>query len=78
MATKTVNISLPEKLLIEIDRKAKQEYRTRSELFKQAVILYIEKRDNWDVFSHDLSKQAKAMGIKNEDDVEELVDSIRK
>ena len=78
MATKTINISLPQEVVDQIDQRAKREYRGRSELIKQATLSYIRSQDNCDLFRRDLSKRAKEMGIKTEDDVEELVDSIRK
>lgn len=43
----TVNISFPEKLLADIDRRAKKERRSRSELLREAARLYIERRDQW-------------------------------
>ncbi|MFN3420739.1 MAG: ribbon-helix-helix domain-containing protein [Armatimonadota bacterium] len=42
MAVKIVNISLPEKLLKEIDREARKEGRTRSEFLREIVQHYIE------------------------------------
>lgn len=42
MAVKIVNISLPEKLLKEIDREARKEGRTRSEFLREIVRRYIE------------------------------------
>lgn len=42
MATKVINISLPEGLLQEVDRLARVEKRTRSELFREAVRRYLE------------------------------------
>ena len=42
MASKVINISLPEELLQEVDRLACWEKRTRSELFREAVRRYLE------------------------------------
>jgi len=42
MAVKVINISLPQELLAEIDRLARQEGRTRSELFREAARRYLE------------------------------------
>lgn len=77
MKAKTINISLPEQLLEEIDRKAREEYRSRSELIKEATLYYIQTRDNWQVLQGDISRKANAMGVKTEDDIEELIDSTR-
>ena len=78
MKAKTINISLPEELLEEIDRKAREEYRSRSELFKEATIMYIQTKDNWLLLQKDLSSKAKKLGVKSEDDVEKLIDTLRK
>jgi len=45
MASKVVNISLPEELLEEVDQLARQEKRTRSELFREAVRRYLEAKE---------------------------------
>lgn len=47
MSTRTVNISFQDELLREIDRVAKQESRSRSELLREASRLYIERRERW-------------------------------
>lgn len=47
MAT-TVNISFQDSLLADIDRLAKKERRSRSELLREAARLYIERRNRWD------------------------------
>lgn len=78
MRAKTINISLPFELLKEIDRKAKEEYRSRSELFKEATLMYIQTKDNFKVLQENLSQRAKKMGLKRESQIEEMIDSLRK
>lgn len=78
MNVKTINVSFPPELLKEIDRKAKEEYRSRSELLKDATLMYIQTKNNWQVLQKDLSTKAKKMGIKSQEDIEEMVDSLRK
>jgi metal-responsive CopG/Arc/MetJ family transcriptional regulator len=46
MDTKVINISIPDKLLIEADKIAKEEFRGRSELFREALRNYILERKN--------------------------------
>ncbi len=46
MATK-VMFSLPKEFLAEIDRLARQEHRTRSELIREALRLYLEVRQGY-------------------------------
>ncbi len=45
---RTVTISLPSKLARDVDKIAKQESRTRSELFREAVRQYIVRRQRWE------------------------------
>jgi len=78
MSSKTINVSLPAELLKQIDRKAQEEYRSRSELLKEATLIYIQTKDNWQVLQKDLSSKAKKMGLKNEGQIESMIDSLRK
>ena len=43
----TVNISFQEGLLSDIDRQARSERRSRSELVREAARLYIERKKRW-------------------------------
>lgn len=36
--TRTINISLPEKLVIEMDKAAKDEYATRSDFIRDSIL----------------------------------------
>lgn len=75
---KTINISLSSELVKQIDRKAVEEFRSRSELIREATLNYIQTKNNWSVLQDDLTKRAKTMKIENEDQIEKLVDSMRK
>jgi CopG family transcriptional regulator / antitoxin EndoAI len=48
MNINTVNISFQKDLLKQIDKVAKEEARTRSELIREAARLYIEKKRRWE------------------------------
>ncbi len=48
MTTATVNISFQENLLADIDKIARIESRSRSELLREAVRLYIDRKRRWD------------------------------
>ena len=53
MSTITVNISFQESLLANIDKVAKAESRSRSELLREAARLYIDRKQRWErVFAH--------------------------
>ncbi len=47
MSTVTVNVSFQDSLLNEIDKTAKKEYRSRSELIREAARLYIQRQSQW-------------------------------
>jgi CopG family transcriptional regulator/antitoxin EndoAI len=47
MSTTTVNISFKDSLLADIDKVAKLESRTRSELLREAARMYIDRKRRW-------------------------------
>lgn len=47
MKANTVNISFKPELLDQIDKIAKEESRTRSELIREAAKLYVKKKNRW-------------------------------
>jgi metal-responsive CopG/Arc/MetJ family transcriptional regulator len=72
MNTKTVNISFRKDLLEKIDKAAKEEMRTRSELIREAARMYIERKDRWDRIFEFGTQQAKRLGLKEQDITEEI------
>jgi CopG family transcriptional regulator/antitoxin EndoAI len=75
--TKTWTISLPPKLVREAERTAKEEHRTKSELVREALRLYLEDQQ-WRKLQRKTALQAQALGISTEEDVDRLVHAIRK
>ena len=76
MNTMTVNISFQKNLLLDIDKTAKFENRSRSELLREAARIYIERKKRWEgIFSYGESVAVK----KNlsEDDVMSEIASRR-
>ncbi len=59
----TVNISFTDDLLREIDRVAKQESRSRSELIREAARSYIERRRRWAQIMEVGREVARARGL---------------
>lgn len=47
MGSATVNVSFPRALLKMMDRVAKQESRSRSELLREAARAYVERKQRW-------------------------------
>jgi predicted transcriptional regulator len=77
MKTVTVNIALPKPLLDRIDRTARSESRTRSELLREASRMYIARRERWKAIFEFGRRQAKRLGLK-ESDVAAAVAAVRR
>lgn len=74
---KIFNISLPLKLYEDVNKFAVQEDKTKAELVREAVREYLADRQDWAMIFKWGRSAAKKFGIKNEDDVERIVDEIR-
>ncbi len=77
MASKTINVSISDQVVKELDRIAKRESRTRSSLLRDAILEYMQKHISWEDLQADASEQAQKMGISTEEDVQRLVDEVR-
>ena len=72
----TTSISLPALLQKELEKEAKAEHRTRSGLIQEAIRYYLETK-RWKKLQRETAERARQLGIRSEEDVENLVDSIR-
>jgi CopG family transcriptional regulator / antitoxin EndoAI len=77
MNTQTFNIALPEDLVKKADEIAKKEYRNRSELIREALRVYIERKNSWDTIFAIGEKAAKKAGIRSEEEVNQIVSEYR-
>lgn len=76
--SKTTTISLPPKVYSEMDRLAKIKGMTRSELLRDALRRYQKEEEGWrELVAYGRGKADKA-GIRTEEDVERLMDDLRK
>lgn len=73
MQTQTFNIALPNNLVARMDLVARDEYRNRSELIREAVRVYLDRTDRWERIFKTGRQVAKKMGIRNEEDVNRIV-----
>ena len=73
--SKLVTISLLPELLEEVERLVKEEKRTRSELFREAIRRYIEEK-KWERIYRYGRLKAEEWGLA-EADVERLIDEER-
>jgi metal-responsive CopG/Arc/MetJ family transcriptional regulator len=77
MSTVTVNVSFQDSLLNEIDKTARNEYRSRSELIREAARLYIQRQSQWnDLFQ--LGDMAVQKQHLSEHDVATEIKAVRK
>lgn len=77
MGITTVNISFQDSLLADIDKVAKLESRSRSELLREAVRMYIDRKRRWDrIFAYGESQVSQRK--LSEADVNSEIDSYRK
>ena len=75
--TRTWTVSLPPKLVKEAERTAKEEDRTKSELVREALRMYIEE-PRWRKLQRQTAIKARALGIRTEKDGDRLVHSVRR
>lgn len=73
--SKILPISLPPEMLADVERLAKKERRTKSELVREALRRYIEDRE-WEAVRAYGSARARALGI-TEADVDRLIHEHR-
>lgn len=72
----TVNISFEKALLKEIDKIAKKEHRSRSELIREAARAYIEKKSRWQaIFS--FAEKSNSKTKLSEDDIFDEIKQVR-
>ena len=72
MGTVTVNISFQDKLLANIDRIAKRESRSRSELLREAARIYIERKTRWNQIFTETSIQPGQQALTEKDVLDEI------
>lgn len=73
----TVNISFQENLLSDIDKQAKSERRSRSELVREAARMYIERQKRWNQIFTLSKRNVRRQGLA-EKDVETEIQVYRK
>ena len=62
--------------LREVEKVAKEENRTKSELIREALRRYIEDRE-WEKLNRYARKKTAKTGIKTEEDIQRVVDEFR-
>ena len=72
MAISTVNISFQKNLLSQIDQIASDEARTRSDLIREAVRIYIKRKKEWETLFRTGANIASTLEIKEKDVMKEI------
>ena len=82
MPTQIVNISLPKELVQKIDRAAKDQYGSRSEYIRQAVVSRLRTQDSdvWaelEAAADEISTKAEKAGYTTDEDFVRAVKEVR-
>lgn len=72
MNTNTVNIAFKKELLELIDKIAKTESRSRSELIREAARMYIERKNKWEMIFKLGREKAKENNLTKNDILNEI------
>lgn len=77
--TKTITISLPPKLAKEVEKLAKTEKKTKSQLFRDMIAIYEEyiAEKEWQEIRRYGEQTAKKLGITSEKDIEKIIHEVR-
>ena len=74
--TKLISFSILPDFLREVEKVAKEENRTKSELIREALRRYIEDRE-WENLTRYARIKSAETGIKTEEDIQRAVDELR-
>jgi predicted transcriptional regulator len=75
---RTVTVSLPPELARKVDKLARKEGRTRSELFRAAILQYMQRLERWEKIFEYGEQRARELGITEEDVLESIMEDRRK
>lgn len=76
METRTLNISLPKRLVEALDRRAHAEARSRSEVIRAAALSYLQWWEEWQRLQAYGRRQARRLGIRSQD-LDQLIAQVR-
>ena len=75
--TKVINMSLPLPLYEDLDKVAKKQEVSRSEILKRALRSYLREEERWQIIRKWGEGQGKRLGIQTEKDIERIIDEVR-
>ena len=74
--TKLISFSIMPDFLKEVEKIAKEENRTKSELIREALRRYIEDRE-WEKLTRYARRKSAETGIRTEEEIQRVVDEGR-
>ncbi len=74
---KVMSLSLPREMAEEIEERARKEGKMKSEFLREAIRQYLE-REKWQELQKEFSLRAQTLGINTEEDIEKIIDELRK
>jgi len=74
---RVMSLSLPREMAEEIERRARKEGKMKSEFLREAVRQYLE-REKWKELQREFNLRAGKLGVNTEEDIERIIDEIRK
>ena len=74
--SKIISFSIMPDFLREVEKVAKEENRTKSELIREALRRYLEDRE-WEKLTRYARRKSAETGIKTEEDIQRAVDEYR-
>ena len=75
--TKVLTLSLPPEMVREVETITKEEKRTKSEFFREALRKYINDK-RWLQIRHWGMKTSKDIGVSTEEDIDKLIHRYRR
>jgi metal-responsive CopG/Arc/MetJ family transcriptional regulator len=69
MATKTFNVSFPKELADQIDKKAKEQFGSRSDFLRFAAMKYLREEQEWEALMAYGKELGKKIGYQSEEEV---------
>lgn len=76
-ASRTVTISLPPDLARRVEKIARAEGRSRSELFREALRQYLERKERWEQIFAFGERASRDLGVKEADVLKAVQDRRR-
>lgn len=69
MAVKTFNVSFPKELADQIDKKAKEQFGSRSDFLRTAALKYLREEEQWKDLMAYGKELGKKIGYQSEEEV---------